>query len=326
VNAQSRNRLTGFGTVLVVLIALSGAGTAQSIRVKDSAEVESQQQVLLGDVAAVTGVPHQQAEMFERIPVCAAPVCGVSKDVEVDYLIARARQQGVPVDDMRVEGADRVRITARPGNTLTPEYLSRLLETYIRAEMPWSYDEAEITCHPTGRPLQFAGGKLDVVIRHEPAYDFVGEGVFPASVYSDGRRVRSLFLKAHIEVYKPVAVADEHIGRGGLIAADRVTMRTAALSTLRGGYYTDPAALEGLQARRDITPRTVITPEMVERPLLVKRGDNVMLKCKTSNLDVTVKVRARSTGRLGEVVTVESPSSRKTLCAVVTGPGEVELP
>jgi len=297
---------------------------AQIVRIKDRAEVTGSH-VLLGDVATISGLPEEQAESFKRVPLCASPLPGISKNVEADYLIARARQQGVPVDSMDIEGAGRVNVKALVGNMLTPDDLTAMLEEYIRSEMPWPYDEAEISCHPTGQPLKLPGGEIKISIRHQPEYGFVGEGVFPATVYSDGRRVRSLFLKAHVEVYKPIVVARTHIPRGGAFTEDTTTMQTVPLSSLRGGYYLASTGLAGLQARREIRPGTVITTDMVERPVLIRRGEDVMLTCETASLQVAVKMQARTTGRLGDVITVENPSSRKVLCAVVTGPGEVEL-
>jgi len=307
---------------LVVMVC--AVAQAQSIRIKKRAEVAGGQ-VRLGDVAEISGVPAEDAEQFARVPVCASPLPGASKLIKADYLVARARQQGVPIDGMTIEGAGSVNVTSLAGNTLTSEFLVQQLEEYIRGEMPWSYDEAEILCHPAGRPLKLPAGEMQVVIRHQPAYTFVGEGVFPTVVYLDERRVRSLFLKAHVEVYKPVMVAREHIARGSALSGDRVAEQTVALSTLRGGYFLERDALAWLQARRDIVPGTVIAAEMVERPLLVRRGDDVMLKYKTSRIEVAVKMRARATGRLGDMIAVENRSSRKVLSAVVTGPGEVEI-
>jgi len=304
--------------------AVCAAAQAQSIRIRKRAEVAGSQ-VQLGDVAEISGVPTEDAEQFARVPVCASPLPGASKTVEADYLIARARQQGVPIDGMKVGGAGRVSVTSLADNTLTPEYLAQQLEEYIRSEMPWSYDEAEILCHPAGRSLKLPAGEMHVAIRHQPAYTFVGEGVFPTAVYLDGRRVRSLFLKAHVEVYKPVMVASEHIARGSGLSGDRVAGQTVGLSTVRGGYFLERDALAALQARRDIVPGTVITAEMVERPVLVKRGDGVMLKYETAQIEVAVKMRARAAGRLGDMIAVENPSSRKVLSALVTGPGEVEI-
>jgi len=304
--------------------AVCVAAQAQSIRIKKQAEVAGSQ-VHLGDLAEISGMPAEESERFARVPVCTSPLPGASKTVEADYLIARARLQGVPIDGMKVGGADRVSITSLAGNTLTPEYLVLRLEEYIRSEMPWSYDEAEILCRPIGRPLKLPAGEMHVAIRHQPAYTFVGEGVFPTAVYLDGKRVRSLFLKAHVEVYKPVMVAREHIAKGASLSGERVAGQTVALSALRGGYFLDRDALAALQARRDIVPGTVITAEMVERPLLVRRGDDVMLKYETSQIEVAVKMRARATGRLGDTIAVENPSSRKVLSALVTGPGEVEI-
>ena len=318
------NRFSKVVCAVALMVSVCASAQAQNIRIKKRAEVAGSH-VRLGDVAVISGVSAEEAEQFARVPICTSPLPGASKLVETDYLVARARQQGVPIDGMTIDGAESVNIMSLAGNTLTSELLVQQLEEYIRSEMPWAYDEAEILCHPAGQPLKLPAGRMEVAIRHQSEFSFVGEGVFPTVVTLDGKRVRSLFLKAHVEVYKPVMVASEYIAKGSPLSGERFTAQSVGLSGLRTGYFLKRDALTKLQARRDIEPGTIISAEMVERPLLVRRGDDVMLKYETANIGVAVKMRARGTGRLGDVIVVEFPSSRKVLSAVVTGPAEVAL-
>jgi flagella basal body P-ring formation protein FlgA len=307
----------------IAAFCLSGA--AQTIRIKDRAEVAGSQ-VRLGEVATITGVSSEETEKFASVPVCLSPMPGISRDIESDYLIARARRHGVAVDDVNVEGAIRVRITSRADNILTPEYLALMLEQYIFDEMPWTRQEVEVKTFPMGRAINLPAGKMEVRIEHRPEYGFVGEGVFPASVFLDGQRIRSMYLKAHVEVYRPVVVAREPIRRGTPIRSGHLGMRTATLSTMNGQGFLKPEAAAGMIARRDISPGDMLTTDNVERPLLVKRREDVLLKYETSTIEIAMKVRARTEGRLGDVIAVENIASRKVLNAVVTGPGEVQLP
>ena len=135
-----------------------------------------------------------------------------------------------------------------------------------------------------------------------------------------------MYLKAHIEVYRPVVVAREPIRRGSPIRQSQLDMRTAKLSTMSGQGFPEPAAAAGMVARRDISPGAMLTTDNVELPLLVRRREDVLLKYKSSTVMIAMKVRARTEGRLGEVIEVENTGSRKVLNAIVTGPGEVELP
>lgn len=306
-------------------ILFGSVATAQTMLVKDRTEV-SGSRVHLGEVATITGVSEKDTEKFDRVPICLSPMPGVTRDVGSDYLVARARQHGVPVDDLNIEGARRVRITSRSGNGLTPESLAMMLEQYILDEMPWARHEAQITCRPGGRPLTLPAGEMEVRIEHRPEYDFVGEGVFPTSVFLDGRRVRSMYLRAYIDVYRPVVVAGTHIGRGSPIRSEQLDMRTASLSAMNGECFVDPSELNGMVARRDLAPGTPITPDKVEAPIMVRRREDVMLEHDSGSMKISLKVRARTQGRIGDVITVDNLTSRKVLSVVVTGPGEVRLP
>ena len=310
---------------LVGSVALCNIAAAQTLHIKDKAETQGAQ-VRLGELATITGITDKQAATFARVPICASPMPGATREIGADYLVARARSFGVPVDTMKIEGAKQTRVTSRSGNVLTPEFLAFKLENYIYENMPWSRDEVEITCVPMGRPITLPAGHLEVRIEHRPGYQFVGDGVFPTSVFLDNQRVRSMYMKARVEVYHPIVVAADSIRRGSRVSADQLELRTAPLSQTGGDYFLEPDMVVGMIARRDIAPGTTITSDKVEKPILIDRGDEALLIYSAGSIEISMKVRAKTRGRMGEIVAVENPTSRKTLDAIVTGPGKVELP
>ena len=54
------------------------------------------------------------------MPICTSPAPGISRSIQADYIISRAHQRGVPVDDMEITGADRTSVTRWEIGTLPP--------------------------------------------------------------------------------------------------------------------------------------------------------------------------------------------------------------
>jgi flagella basal body P-ring formation protein FlgA len=81
----------------------------------------------------------------------------------------------------------------------------------------------------------------------------------------------------------------------------------------------------GAQARRDIRAGELLTDAAVIVPLLVKSGDVVRVSVSAGAVQVTGIGRASGSGRVGDLIRVLMPSSRRGLKARITGPGSVEI-
>ncbi len=81
----------------------------------------------------------------------------------------------------------------------------------------------------------------------------------------------------------------------------------------------------GAQARRDIRAGEVLTDAALIVPPVVKSGDEVRVSVSTGAIEVTGVGRASGSGRVGDLIRVLLPSSRKGLKARITGPGSVEI-
>ena len=81
----------------------------------------------------------------------------------------------------------------------------------------------------------------------------------------------------------------------------------------------------GQRLRGPLSEGRILTRGDLESIPLVQSGDRVKVTCQDQGLTITLEALARSRGGLGEHVRLEAPGSRRTILAVVTGPGEAQL-
>lgn len=81
----------------------------------------------------------------------------------------------------------------------------------------------------------------------------------------------------------------------------------------------------GQRLRGPLSEGRILTRSDLEPIPLVQSGDKVRLTATCDVLTVSMDTVARSRGGLGDHVRLEAPGSRRTVVAVVTGPGEARL-
>lgn len=82
---------------------------------------------------------------------------------------------------------------------------------------------------------------------------------------------------------------------------------------------------EGQRLMRSLAAGRILTRADLETIPLIQSGDKVRLTATHETLSISLDTTARSRGGLGDRVRLEAPGARRTVTAIVTGPGEARL-
>jgi flagella basal body P-ring formation protein FlgA len=83
----------------------------------------------------------------------------------------------------------------------------------------------------------------------------------------------------------------------------------------------DPALLEGRRLVRVLPSGALARQEAFERPLLVKRGDRLLLTVGDGGVVVEAPLEALASGREDDLIECRNPLTGTLLKARITGPG-----
>jgi len=78
----------------------------------------------------------------------------------------------------------------------------------------------------------------------------------------------------------------------------------------------------GMIARRPLREGAPVAASDMSAPVVIQAGDLVTVVYENGGIVLSMQVKAMSAGAVGEVISLQNLASRKTLQAVVTGPGE----
>ncbi len=137
-------------------------------------------------------------------------------------------------------------------------------------------------------------------------------------IFSGDRLVSSSTISVRALVLRAVVTAASTIDRRAPITADQITSSQQWLPPSTGISCTIEQAI-GATARARITAGRVITADLIQPPIVVKRGELVDVHCLAGYVSITLKARALEDGRDGEEVSFCVEGSKKPFTARMSG-------
>lgn len=144
----------------------------------------------------------------------------------------------------------------------------------------------------------------------------------PVAIDVDGKLDRTVYVGYRMQRYIETAVAAHDIVPGTVLSSDDLTMARVPYSGRSGNGME---ALVGRRVNTAVLKGQPVTIEATAANQIVKAGATVVLVIRDGGVAVTADVIARTSGALGDQVSVYNPSTNKALSGTVTGPGTVEL-
>ena len=132
-----------------------------------------------------------------------------------------------------------------------------------------------------------------------------------------------MYVPANVSIYKPVVVAARNLSRGETLGSADITKEERDILASGSVPLEDTEQAVGLLVNRSVSQGIELTGKMLERPVLVKRGDRITLTSTAGGIAVSTTVEARENGKEGERIRVKNLSSGRTVDAIVAPDGSV---
>jgi len=144
----------------------------------------------------------------------------------------------------------------------------------------------------------------------------------PVEIDLDGRFLRQIFVGYRVQRYVQTAVATHDLLPGAVLTASDLKL---ARMVFVGQRINGTEALVGRRVISAVRAGAPVIIEGTQTDQIVKAGNTVTLIVDNDGVRVAADVVARTSGGLGEHVSVFNPLTNKTLTGTVVGPDRVEL-
>jgi flagella basal body P-ring formation protein FlgA len=144
----------------------------------------------------------------------------------------------------------------------------------------------------------------------------------PVAIDVDGKLNRTIYVGYRIQQYVETAVAAHDIVPGTVLSEDDLTLARVPFT---GRPANGVDALVGRKLAFAVVKGQPVVIADTSINQIVKAGSTVVLIVRDNGVQVTADAIARTSGGLGDQVSVYNPSTNKALSGTVIAPGTVEL-
>jgi len=191
------------------------------------------------------------------------------------------------------------------------EEIRRAVIRFLQRNQPWKSAEVRIREIRIPGCVVLSTPRHDLSLRVPPNTRYLGHTPVEV-IFNRGRTgQKRIWVSAYLEVLSPVVVLKKPMARNQIISADDVSLEKRDLSKVPPGAITNVHEVVGLRLKRTLGVGVILRSSLVDKPLLVRRGDVVRLLIETERLKITALGRVDERGGRGDTVRVINVDSRK---------------
>ena len=138
-----------------------------------------------------------------------------------------------------------------------------------------------------------------------------------------GTQPWKLYVPARVAVIEKVVVSRGFLARGTVLGREHIVVAEREVTGAGHGYIKDPREALGMVLRQPVQDGLVVTPAMLTRQTLVRRGDEVLILSQGGAFEVRMKGSALGDGAEGDRIRVKNLNSRRIVEGRIAADGTV---
>jgi flagella basal body P-ring formation protein FlgA len=135
----------------------------------------------------------------------------------------------------------------------------------------------------------------------------------------------TIYVPIRLHAWVEAVVAATNLAPNTTLDTDNLARGRVDMFTSQGALATAPAQVEGKTLEVGLLAGAPILESFLKAPLVVHRGERVLLTLTDNTMVIRDMVVALDDGRVGDSIAVQNPESHKIVHAIVTPDGTVAV-
>ncbi len=282
--------------------------------------------ISLGQIAKISGDNEESNQKLRQLKIGDAPVPGSSFVLTKEIITMRLAATESDLANVIWVIPDRVTVIG-DSQTVNAQTLIDKGINAIREQVGPNVKHEDLNVFYAGREQDVTVPVGTVALTASLPYGirYNTPTTVMISVSVDGQAVTKISLRFRVNLYRQVAVAARQVNAREILTEDDLRYERMDTGQIAAGFITDKSKIRGLMARRLITPGMVITDSMVNKPVIVKRGNMVTLTAFIGNIEVITSGQALQDGYENQLIRIKNISSNKIVLGKVIDEDKVQV-
>ncbi len=317
-----------------LLFSISNISAQQPVRValRPVARSVDTDVITFSQVADVTGGQPQTRAAIAKLDLALTPT-QQQQVLSRSEAMARLLLAGFERSDFELTGSNAVRIL---GTEPIPwaELVAQSIQKRVSETLNLDQQDVSVQLQTDIEDSAIAKSPVQGNIRLAPLDHgdrLVGRTKIEMGVFSGNALLNRFHVLAYTTVARDVVISSKPIERGELIDQHNTYVERREFSNWRPNQYLKPADVGQVSRRRiraqqilsatDVTSSTIQSGEILVRP-----RDLVTVVAQKNGLRISLSgMQVLKAGRVGDIVPVRNPTSKKTVYGRVRSSGLIEL-
>lgn len=216
-------------------------------------------------------------------------------------------------------------VTRAAVSEVTPDLIRKAIQKHLESEWGGKVKTVQVTVLEPADSVMISGGMVELQVIDNPAGESLGRRMFHLEAAVHGKPRQTIQVVADIAAMIDAVVATRFLKTDELIDAGDLKTVEMRVYQMKHPFITDRSEVIGKSAARPLPPDVPLRPAFVKLPVVIKKGDRVLIEARRGGLSIRAYGVTKSNGQLGQTVMVANLDSGRELRAKVVASNLVEV-
>jgi flagellar basal body P-ring formation protein FlgA len=208
---------------------------------------------------------------------------------------------------------------------LSPDLIKKTIQTHLEQEWGGQVKAVQVTLLEPSEPIKLPSGTVELHVVSDASEEGLGRRLFHLAVAINGRPWKTMEVLTDVAAMIDVVSPNRFVKSDEVIDAGDLTVSRIRINQLKHPYITDQAEAIGKSPTRPLQAETPLRPSFLKTPLMMKKGDRVLIEVKRGGLSIQTYGVTKASGHIGETIMVANVDSGRELRAKIVAPGHVQV-
>jgi len=211
------------------------------------------------------------------------------------------------------------------GNVITQSQNSirGTVEDFITQGIKDEYPHHEIKVSRLDPRLKLAACEKPLEGFLPPGAQLIGNTTI--GVRCGGKNPWTIYVPASVKAMREVVISSRPILRHSTISKQDIRLEERNITSGSNAYIFSPKHVVGKVAKRALPTSTALSPNMLDKPLLIHRGQEVIILASGPGLEVRMAGTALMDGTEGQIIRAKNNVSKRTIEGRVVRTGVIKV-
>lgn len=306
----------GISALLLVVLISPSVFSAKTISINSEVEV-NKEWIKLGDIAEISGFSQSIRNELKEINLEKAPRPSYEKKITKQLVKLILKDEGYNIKEIEFNMPDQIQVKTL-SQEISEEEVKNFVNEYVKDKIDYDYEKIEIDISSLSSEIIIPASNYSLAVSKD-RNSYKGNYSLPIDIIINDESYKRIYVNLKTSIYKEAFEAKTTIYRGNKITKNDFEFKIKDITNIDSALISDwdNSLVKDGELTKTISSGEVLTEEYLEKPVIIKYGDEVQAKVIIGGISVTTMVKAKARGKKGDYINVENITTGKEFKAEI---------